>query len=281
MINRFPFALLAPALLTVVVLLGLPILLVLSESVHEYLPGYVGSAPDSPLTLQNYSELLAPAYTGFFLKTYYLSFIGAVLSVSISFPVAYFVARSADSILRNIVIGVLIMMLFLSALVRVISIEMTFGSVGLLRPLFTALLINMNSHAYLEVLIVAGLLHVTVPISSLTLIGTIQNINPRFAEAAQSLGASRLRAHLSVTVPLSLQGILSTFLIAFTLGVSAFVIPWILGKGRVLFVSNLIYSRFSETPNYPSGAAISIVMLVLSLLIVYLVSRVAGRAAME
>ena len=61
-------------------------------------------------------------------------------------------------------------------------------------------------------------------------------------------------------------------------GISAFVVPMILGKGKVLFVSNLIYARFSEIANYPSGSAVSIAMLVMSLAIIYGITRmVAAR----
>ena len=56
---------------------------------------------------------------------------------------------------------------------------------------------------------------------------------------------------MTVTVPLSSRGILSAFLISYTLCISAFVVPMVLGKGKVLFVSNLIYNRFSEIANYP------------------------------
>jgi ABC-type spermidine/putrescine transport system permease subunit I len=78
-----------------------------------------------------------------------------------------------------------------------------------------------------------------------------------------------------VTVPLCIRGLVSAFLVSMTLGISAFVIPWILGRGRVLFISNLVYSRFSEVANYPSGAAISIVMMVLSILLIFVLSRLA------
>ena len=69
-----------------------------------------------------------------------------------------------------------------------------------------------------------------------------------------------------------MRGILASFLFAFTFSISAFVIPMILGKGRVLFISNLIYNRFSEIANYPSGAAISIVLFALAMLIVYVMT---------
>ena len=273
--------LLIPVALVVVLLLGLPLLLILDESVREFTPGQVGSAFDARLTFENYAELFAPAYAGFFFTTYLLAFVSAVLSVLIAFPIAYYVVRTAGPGMRGLIVGLLVMLLFLSALVRVYSIELTFGTVGLSRPLLTALSVNMNSRLYLEVLVVLGLLHWTIPISALTLIGTVQNVNPRLVEAATSLGASHARAHLTVTLPLSLQGLLSAFLISFTIGVSAFVIPWILGKGRVLFVSNLIYSRFSEMANYPSGAALSVVMLVVSLLVVYMISLRARRVVVQ
>lgn len=279
--SGLPVPLLAPVVLVVVILLGLPVLLILDESIREYTPGQVGSSFDANLTFENYVEIFAPAYAGFFFKTYLLAFVSATLSVLIAFPIAYYVVRSARPATRSLIVGLLVMMLFLSALVRVYSIELTFGTVGLFKPLLTALSVNMNSRLYLEVLVVLGLLHVTIPISALTLIGTVQNVNPRLVEAAASLGASYARAHLTVTVPLSLQGILSAFLISFTIGVSAFVIPWILGKGRVLFVSNLIYSRFSEMANYPSGAAFSVIMLIVSLLVVYLISRAVRRAVVQ
>ena len=85
---------------------------------------------------------------------------------------------------------------------------------------------------------------------------------------------------MSITLPLSRAGLAGAFMIDFTFSISAFVIPMILGKGRVLFVSNTIYNRFSEIANYPSGAAISIVMLVISLGMIGAISRFAqGREA--
>jgi ABC-type spermidine/putrescine transport system permease subunit I len=153
---------------------------------------------------------------------------------------------------------------------------MTFGSVGVLGPLMSLLGINTNARGYLNFVIIAGLLHYAVPMSVLILIGAIQSLNPRLTEAAQSLGASTAMAHLTVTVPLCMRGLVSAFLVSMTLGISAFVIPWILGRGKVLFVSNLVYSRFSEVANYPSGAAIAIVMVVLSVLLIFAVSRLAS-----
>ena len=107
------------------------------------------------------------------------------------------------------------------------------------------------------------------------LIGIIQNVNPALVEAAQALGASRVRSHAAITLPLSLRGIVAAFLLSYTLSISTFIIPLILGRGRVLFVSNLIYSRFSDVANYPGGAAISVIILCISLFLVHAVSSIA------
>jgi ABC-type spermidine/putrescine transport system permease subunit I len=274
-LTRGAALLLLPALTVFVILLARPLINVLDESFREYVPGRVGSAEHAPLTVANYRELGTPAYLNYFLDTFRISLIATVIALVVAYPIAYHVARLRVPGLRKLWIGFLIAMMFLSVLVRVYSLALTFGPVGFLGAMTGALGVDMASTAVTEGLVVAGLLHYLIPISALTLIGTIQNVNPKLAEAAQTLGAPRVVAHVTVTIPLSARGLLSAFLIGYTLSISAFVIPMILGRGRVLFVSNLIYSRFSEVANYPSGAAISMVMLALSLVIIYVVSRAA------
>ena len=121
-----------------------------------------------------------------------------------------------------------------------------------------------------------GMVNQLLPIAILSLIATIQNVNPRLAEAAQALGASRVRSHLTVTVPLCRRGLIGAFLLTYTLSLSSFVVPMVLGRGQVIFVSNLIYARFAELSNYPSGSALSISLLAISLIIVFLTARIAS-----
>ena len=276
-LSRNALLLLVPAIAVFAGLLVLPLAGILGESFRLFVPGRVGSAADAPYTLANYLELLQPTYFGYFFTTFRLGAIAAVVALLIGFPIAYYVARTRSRRIRNVAIALLITLMFLSALVRVYSLELTFGPIGAMMPVMRFFEVSTNSRAYIQWLVVAGLLHFIVPMAALTLIGTIQNVNPRLVEAAQALGALRWKAHLTITVPLSVRGILSAFLICYTLCISAFVVPMVLGKGKVLFVSNLIYRRFSEVANYPSGSAISITLLVVSLVIVYVVSRVAAQ----
>ena len=272
-LSRGAALLLVPGLGLFLLLLVLPLANVVEESFRLFEPGRIGAAKDAPYTLFNYAELADKAYFYYFVETVRFGLISALTGLAIAFPIAYWVARQRSTVLRKLAVGFLIGMMFLSTLVRVYALQLTFGPTGIAKFLSGLLGMSMNGRPYTELLVIMGLLHYLVPISALTLLGTLQNINPRLTEAAQALGAPRWKAHLSITVPLCVPGMLSAFLICFTLCLSAFVVPMILGKGKVLFVSNLIYARFSEIANYPSGSAVSIVMLVMSLTIIYGITR--------
>jgi ABC-type spermidine/putrescine transport system permease subunit I len=274
---RSKILLLLPAAAVFLCFLLLPMMTVLDESVRTFESGRIGSVEGAPYTTANYTELFLPAYVRYFSQTYVLACIASALAIVFAFPIAYYIARNSPAWVRKASIAAIIGLMFLSALVRVYSIQLTLGSAGILAPLMSALGVNMNGRMYIYAVIIAGLLHYAIPMSILILIGAVQNLNPRLIEAAQSLGASAFKAHLTVTIPLCIRGLVSAFLVSMTLGISAFVIPWILGRGRVLFISNLIYSRFSEVANYPSGAAISIVMMVLSILLIFIMSRLTTR----
>jgi ABC-type spermidine/putrescine transport system permease subunit I len=243
------------------------------ESFRLYVPGSIGSAADAPFTLNNYRELLTPSFAGFFYETLRISVAASLVGLLFSFPLAYWIIRRLSPRWRAIAVGLFVTLMFLSVLVRTYALELTFGAVGPLRPLLMQIGISPNGRAYIETLVGAGLLHYIVPMSTLTLLGTIQNVDPRLFDAAQVLGAPGWKAHLNITLPLCMRGLLAAFLFAFTFSISAFVIPMILGKGRVLFISNLIYNRFSEIADYPSGAAVSMVLFFVALSIVYITSR--------
>jgi ABC-type spermidine/putrescine transport system permease subunit I len=265
--------LLAPAGAVFLGFFFLPMAGLFIESFRLYVPGSIGSATDAPFTLNNYAELLTPSFAGFFYETLRISIVASLVGLLFSFPLAYWITRTLLPRWRAIVVGLFVTLMFLSVLVRTYALELTFGAIGPLRPLLLELGISPNGRAYIETLVGAGLLHYIVPMSTLTLLGTIQNVDPRLVEAAQALGAPGWKAHLNITLPLCMRGLLAAFLFAFTFSISAFVIPMILGKGRVLFISNLIYNRFSEIANYPSGAAVSMVLFFVALSIVYFTSR--------
>lgn len=237
------------------------------ESVNTFVPGRLTSS--GVLTLDNYVKLFQPAFIRFFFDTFRLSFVATSISLVAAYAIAYFIARRRSGALRTFYIALLVAMLFVSGIVRVYGLALSLGTSGLLGYLRDAFAVEPNNIWLLEANVVAGIAHYAIPIMALTLVGAIQNVDPRLAEAAEALGAARWRAFLDTTVMLTMPGIVSAFLLGYAMAISAFTIPLFLGKGIVVFITMLIYQRFSEIPNYPFGSAIAVALLLLSLAIVY------------
>lgn len=261
--------LLWPALIIVAPLLLGPILALGHESLKPFVGGRIGGDDAGALTLDNYAQIASPEYARYFLDTFRIGFISAGFAMVLGFPMAHFIVRRAGPLTRRLLMGGLVGTLFLSLIVRVYAIAVTFGSLGPLAGFGRLFGISPNSPSGAELMVVLSLLNTTLPLVALTLIGTLQNINPRLEEAAMSLGAPRWKTFFQVTVAMSLPGILSAGIIAYAFCISNLVVPMLVGRGFILFVSNLIYARFSDVANFPGGAALSIVMMVVSVALFY------------
>ena len=250
-------------------LLVFPLINIVVESFRLFVPGRVGGAVEAALTLENYVALLHPVYFEYLTTMLWCASVATATALIMSYPIAYIIARTKVHAVRIATIGLLVGLLFLSALVRVYALELSFGTVGLGRMIAKLMDVSANSRTYAEFLVVIGLMHHSIPLAALLMTGAIQNINPRLVEAGQALGAPLWRAHWSITLPLSMPGILSAFLVCYTINLSAFVVPMILGKGKIAFLSNLIYDRYAEIANFPSGSAISVQLLLVTFVITY------------
>jgi len=270
-LSAFQCALLAPGAILLAVLLVAPIALMAVESLRPFVGGRVGAG--AGWTLRNYTELIEPAYAFYFYDTFRIGFIVSAIALLLATPLAWQAARTKRRAVRVSIFGLLIGLLFMSLVARLYAIQMTWGTNGPLAFFGTLIGMPARSAGYAAIQVAIGLLHFVVPMAAIILIGTFQNISPRLEEAAASLGAPRWRVVLTVTLPLAAPGLLSAFMIAFAMCISNFVVPLILGRGVVLFTTNLMYVRFSDVANFPSGAAIGVIMFALAGLVIYLMTQ--------
>jgi putative spermidine/putrescine transport system permease protein len=129
---------------------------------------------------------------------------------------------------------------------------------------------------YNEFSIVLGLTHIYVPYMVLTLVGVIGRIDQRLEQAAQNLGASPFRAFVEVTLPLSLPGILAGSLLVFALAISAYVTPILMGGFQIMTLPMLIYQQIAASFNVGFAAALGMVLLIISLVLVVAYNRILG-----
>ncbi|RBN23944.1 ABC transporter permease, partial [Klebsiella pneumoniae] len=165
--------------------------------------------------------------------------------------------------------------LFLGEVVRTYSWIIVLGNSGFLNSLLLALGVISKPIQFMftQTGVVVALVHVTMPIMVLMLATALSHISPDYEKAATSLGAGPIRALLTVTIPLSIPGIVSSLTTAFAWTFSAFATPQLIGGGRVSTVATMVYQLGFSSMNFPFAAALSIAGLILTILLLMALKR--------
>jgi spermidine/putrescine transport system permease protein len=124
--------------------------------------------------------------------------------------------------------------------------------------------------------VVAGITYNFLPFMALPLYVSLEQIDQRLIEAAQDLYASRAKAFLKVTLPLSLPGIFAGTLLTFIPASGDFINAQILGTSDQYMIGNVIQSRFLELTDYPTAAALSFILMAIILVLVLAYTRLLG-----
>jgi spermidine/putrescine transport system permease protein len=123
--------------------------------------------------------------------------------------------------------------------------------------------------------VVVALTHIYVPFTLMPIFALLESIPASLREASQDLYAGRWQTFLRVVLPLSLPGVVAGCTFAFVLSMGDFLAPQLLGgNDSALMVSNLVWSLFGVAYNWPLGAAVSVVIVLLTVLLLWLVGRV-------
>jgi spermidine/putrescine transport system permease protein len=200
--------------------------------------------------------------------------VGASATV-LAYPVAYFLAFRAGR-RAGLYLVVLLVPFWTSYLLRVMAWKFMLGSegvinsfliyTGLIREPLTALLYNRTA-------VVLTLVYVWIPFTALPILAALQRVDPALFEAAADLGAPPLRQFLRVALPLSLPGVLAAFFMVFIPTVGEYVTPLLLGGSSGSMYGNIIQDFFTKSIDWPLGSALSMVMLVGTLALVAVATR--------
>jgi putative spermidine/putrescine transport system permease protein len=268
--------LLAPAVLVVALFLVPPLLGILAASVLQH------RQETGPPTLINYARFLGdPYYLRTLLLTLKLSFTTTLCALVLGYLVAYQLVRTIRSpTARRLAYLVVVAPRFTSSIVRSFGWMVSLGNAGFVNRLLRDLgLVDAPIRLiFNETGVVIGLTHILLPFMVLSIAAVLQNIDPTLEEAAMDLGASRLVTFLTVTLPLSLPGVVAGSLIVFSLAMSAYVTPSVLSGGRLKVVPMLIYEQYIAVFDWGFGAAMAIVLLALTLAITAVYTRLLRTA---
>jgi len=275
--NAAGWSLTAPATLYFGLLLAVPLVLTFVLSLHGF-DANLGGILDSR-SVRNYTAVLSdPYYYTIFLRTFALSLLVTVLCVLIGVPEAYFLFRMRDP-WRSLCLVMVLGPLLISVVVRTLGWSILLGREGLINTLLLKL--GIVDHP-LQMIFTFGavtiaMVHVLVPLMVLSVWTSLTRLDPAVSQAARSLGAGRFKVMWRVVLPQITPGILSGSLIVFALTASAFATPALIGGRRLKVVATTAYDEFLGTLNWPLGAAIAMVLLLINVVIIVGYNRAVER----
>jgi len=236
-------------------------------------------APRVDLTTRHYARIINdPYYLEVIWTTVRIGLWTTLASLVIGYPLAHWMARIKSRAGHALLLMAVLAPMLTGIVVRTFAWMALLSDKGVINQTLISLgLISQPLKLmYNETGIVIGLVHIYVPFMVLTLTGVIGRIDERLEQAAENLGASPARAFLEVTLPLSLPGILAGSLLVFALAISAYVTPILLGGFQIMTLPILIYQQISANFNIGFAAALGMVLLLVSFILVIAYNRVLG-----
>ncbi|MDR2574815.1 MAG: ABC transporter permease [Treponema sp.] len=271
--KKLPASLIPMYLFTIVFILG-PLVYLLGLSFMRR-SGIWGV--EAVFTLRNYRLIFEPVYLETFKQSVKLALISTLAVILAGYPFGYFMARLSPR-WRGRVMLLLIIPFWTSALMRLYGWIIVFRSNGVLDRILMRLGIR---HEPLRLLysypaVVIGMIYALLPFMIYSVYASAEKMDRSLVEAARVLGAGRLRAFLTVTLPLTMPGLFSGIILTFIPSLGLYFIADILGGNKVVLVGNLIREQVMNVHDLPFAAALSVTLMALTSLLLYLY-RLAAR----
>ncbi len=268
--RRVTLLLLLPSTLWFLLLLLLPLVIILVFSLGERSPvgGY-----SAALTLDNYLNLGARAKA--FYNTLLLAPLGTLVCLVAAYPLAYFLAVKVQRN-RSLLLTLVIVPFWTSFLIRTYAWIFILGGKGI--PALLAMvgledvrLINSPTA------VLIGIVYGYLPLMVFPIYVSLEKLDKRLLEASSDLGASAFETFRRVTLPLSAPGVITGAMLVFILLMGEFLIPAILGGGKVFFVGNALVDLFLQSRNWPFGSAVAMTLVAMMLAIIALYLKLVAR----
>ena len=272
-----PYLLLFPGLAWLAVFFVVPLYYLANTSLQE---GDVFSGYTFEWAWSNYADVIA-GYDDRFLRSLQYAGLATVLAFLVSYPLAYWIAFRGGR-WKGLLLLLVIAPFFVTYLIRTLAWQTILADEGPVVGFLQGAHLLADGGRLLDTTtaVVAGITYNYLPFMALPLYVSLEQIDKRLIEAAQDLYASRVKAFLRVTLPLSLPGVFAGTLLTFIPAAGDFVNAELLGTPRQQMIGNVIQSKFKEIADYPEAASLSFILMAAILLAILVYSRLVGTERM-
>lgn len=242
-----------------------------------------------PNTYRLKPEFSLGNYLYIFERAVYLRIIGrSVLAAAIvtlvtlvlAFPYAYVMVRTQSALIRKLLLVSLFLPFFIGQVVRAYGWLIVLGHQGIINALLGSIGIGPFPMIGTYGAVLVGLIQFMLPFAVLMLAPAITAIPEEVELASESLGANWLRTFWNVTLPLAKPGIVGAAVVVFTLTVTDYAMPDILGGGTTDFIANAIYDGYFQISDAGLGSALSIILVVLGSALAALIFALLGAGSL-
>lgn len=233
-------------------------------------------------TLDNYKKVFEPFYLNIFLQSLKLALASTLLVILIGYPFGYFMGR-LDMKWKRRMMMLLMIPFWTSGLIRLNGWIIIFRSNGVLDKLLMLLGITKSPlkllYTYPAVLV--GMVYFLLPFMILSVYSSVEKMDWSLIEASRDLGASKMEAFLTVTLRLTMPGLLSGVVLTFVPSMGLFYISDILGGNKIVLIGSVIVEQLTKLRNIPFAAALSVILMLLTTLFLRIYKRISGTGELE
>ncbi|RWI31390.1 MAG: ABC transporter permease [Mesorhizobium sp.] len=233
-------------------------------------------------SLKAYAQLASARNIGIIIDTIWMALLSALITTFTAFPIALFLTRTTSTLARRVVLIAILLPMIISLLVQSFGWMAVLGPNGLLNQAISAatgierpfsLLFNRTG-------VMLGLVQTSIPLAVLPAAAALRSIPLSLEEAANVLGANRIRTYRHIILPLAWPGMAAGAILVFGFNTGAFVVPLLLGGLKVTTIAVVIRDQMGSLSNWPLGAALSVLLILLALAVQSL-NRLIVRTSVE
>ena len=268
-----------PVSIWMIVFVTIPMLFIIFISFMTR--GTFGGVEYTP-SLESYQTMMEVTYFHVIVKRLGVAAETTIACLIVGYPFAYFIARKPPDVASRL-ITLLMIPFWTNSLMRLNAWMLIFQTNGPVNKflLNISLIDKPITFIFTDGLVLLGLITNYLPFAVLPMYSSIEKLQKPILEASADLGAKPSVTLMKVTLPLTFPGIFSAIILTFIPALGTYVITDMLGGGKVLYIGNIIKNQFGTIRNWPLGAAMSVLLLVVTALMIFIYSRFAKVEDME